>query len=98
MQTLLHEIETNPTQPIKLNGAFFTPCAILQFVVASAAEAELGALFLNCKQATIFQLTIEGIDHLQLPTPVNCNNSTVVGIAYNTVKQQCSRSMNMRCF
>jgi hypothetical protein len=43
----------NPTQPIKLNGAFFTLCAILQFVVASAAEAELGALFLNCKQATI---------------------------------------------
>jgi hypothetical protein len=44
----------NPTQPIKLNGAFFTLCAILRFAVASAAEAELGALFLNCKQATIF--------------------------------------------
>jgi hypothetical protein len=37
-----------------LNGAFFTLCAILGFVVASAAEAELGALFLNCKLATIF--------------------------------------------
>jgi hypothetical protein len=35
----------NPTQPIKLNGAFFTLCAILLFVVASTAEAELGALF-----------------------------------------------------
>jgi hypothetical protein len=44
----------NPTQPIKLNGAFFTLCAILWFVVASAAEAALGALFLNCKQAIIF--------------------------------------------
>ncbi len=44
----------NPTQPIKLNGAFFTLCAILRFVVASVKEAELGALFLNCKQATIF--------------------------------------------
>ncbi len=42
------------TKPIKLNGAFFTLCAILPFVVTSAAEAELGALFLNCKQATIF--------------------------------------------
>jgi hypothetical protein len=46
--------KSNPTKPIKLNGAFFTLCAILRFVVASAAEAELGALFLNCKQATIF--------------------------------------------
>ncbi len=34
-------------KPIKLNGAFHTLCAILRFVVASAAEAELEALFLN---------------------------------------------------
>ncbi len=86
----------NPTQPIKLNGAFFTLCAILRFVVASAAEAELGALFLNCKQATIFWLTLEAMGHPQPPTPINCNNSTAVGIANNTVKHQCSRSMKMR--
>ena len=46
--------KADPTKPIKLNKAFFTLCAILQFVGASAAEAELGALFLNCKQATFF--------------------------------------------
>jgi hypothetical protein len=40
--------------PIKLNGAFFTLCTILRFVVASAAEAELGALFLKCKEGIIF--------------------------------------------
>jgi hypothetical protein len=40
--------------PIRLNGEFFTICAILHFVVASAAEAELGALFLNCKEGIIF--------------------------------------------
>jgi hypothetical protein len=40
--------------PIKLNGAFFTLCTILRFVVASAAEAELKALFLNCKEGIIF--------------------------------------------
>jgi hypothetical protein len=88
----------NPTQPIKLNGTFFTLCAILWFVVASAAEAELGALFLNCKQVTIFQLTIEEMGHPQPPTPVNCNNFTTVGIANNTVKHQCSRSMETRFF
>ncbi len=47
----------DPTKPFKLNGAFFTLCSILPFVVASAAKAELGALFLNCKQATIFCIT-----------------------------------------
>jgi hypothetical protein len=41
-------------QPICLNGAFHTLCLILCFVVASAAEAELGALFLNCQEGRIF--------------------------------------------
>jgi hypothetical protein len=40
--------------PIKLNGAFFTLCAVLWFVITSATEAELGALFLNCKERMIF--------------------------------------------
>ena len=40
--------------PIKLNGAFFTLCTILRFVVASVAKAELGALFLNCKEGIFF--------------------------------------------
>jgi hypothetical protein len=35
----------DPTGPIKLNSTFFTLCAILRLVVASAAEADLGALF-----------------------------------------------------
>jgi hypothetical protein len=40
--------------PIKLNGAFFTLCTILRFVVASVAKAELGAFFLDCKEGIIF--------------------------------------------
>ena len=68
----------NPTKPTKLNGAFFTLCAILHFVIASAAEAELGALFLNCKQASIFRLTLEEMGHPQPPTPIHCDNSTAL--------------------
>ena len=34
-------------QPIKLNGKILITCAILKLVAASAAEAELGALFIN---------------------------------------------------
>jgi hypothetical protein len=79
--------KADPTKPIKLNGAFFTLCAILRFVVASAAEAELGALFLICKQAIIFRLTLEEMGHLQPPTLVHCDNSTAVGITNNSVKK-----------
>jgi hypothetical protein len=39
---------------ISLNGAFHVSTVILRFVVASAAEAELGALFHNCQTGIIF--------------------------------------------
>jgi hypothetical protein len=41
-------------EPIKLNGAFYTSSSIMRFVVASAAEAELGSLFHNCQTNMIF--------------------------------------------
>ncbi len=90
--------QPDATKPIKLNSAFFTLCSILRFVVASAAEAELGTRFLNCKQAAIFRVTLEEMGHPQPPIPVNCDNSTAVGIANNTVKCQRSRAMEMRFF
>jgi hypothetical protein len=41
-------------KPIVLNGAFHTSTTAMRFFVASAAEAELGALFHNCHTAIIF--------------------------------------------
>jgi hypothetical protein len=41
-------------KPIHLNGAFHVSTTILSFVVASAAEAELGALYHNCQTGIIF--------------------------------------------
>jgi hypothetical protein len=41
-------------EPIKINGAFYTSSVIMRFVVASAAEAELGALFHNFQTGMIF--------------------------------------------
>ena len=40
--------------PIKLNGAIHVTCTILKLVTASAAEAGLGALFLNAQEAKVF--------------------------------------------
>jgi hypothetical protein len=41
-------------EPIRLNGAFHVSTTILHFVVASTAEAELGALYHNCQTGIIF--------------------------------------------
>jgi hypothetical protein len=74
-------------QPIQLNGPVHTVTSICKFVVASAAEAELGALFYNCQDGTIFRLTLEELGHKQPPTPVHCNNTPAVAIANDIVKK-----------
>eukprot|EP00804_Cyclotella_cryptica_P019747 CCRYP_009656-RC/>CCRYP_009656-RC protein AED:0.39 eAED:0.39 QI:0/-1/0/1/-1/1/1/0/229 len=84
--------------PIKLNGAIHVISTILKFVAASAAEAELGALFVNAKEGRIIRLILHELGHPQPPTPIHCDNSTAAGIANNTVKHQCSRSMEMCYF
>ena len=85
-------------RPIKLNGAIFIMCGILKGVVASAAEAELAALFINAKEGKIIRMTLEEMGHKQPPRPRHCDNITATGIANDTVKKQRSRSMEMRFF
>jgi hypothetical protein len=84
--------------PIKLNGAIHITCTILKLVAASAAEAELGALFLNAQEAKVLQLTLLELSHPQPPTAIHIDNTTSVGIVNNTIKHQGSRAMEMRYF
>ncbi len=84
--------------PIKVNGVFHVSVNIVCFVVASAAEAELGALYHNCQTGIVFCQTLKAMGHKQPKTPVHCNYATTVGIANNTVKQQCLQSMEMHFF
>ncbi len=74
--------------PIKLNGAIHITCTILKLVTASAAEAELGALFLNAQEAKVFQLVLAELGHPQPPMPIHIDNTTTVGIVNNTIKCQ----------
>jgi hypothetical protein len=83
---------------IFLNGPVHVHAGICKFVVASAAEAELGALFYNCQEGKIIRLVLEELGHTQPATPVHCDNSTAVAIANDTVKKQRSRSMEMKFF
>jgi hypothetical protein len=85
-------------EPIKLNGAFHTNSTIMRFMVASTAEAKLGALFHNCQTGIVFQKTLDNLGHPRPKTPIPCNNATAVSIANNTVMRQQSRSMEMRFF
>ena len=81
-----------------MNGNIFVSCGILKVVVTSAAEAELGALFLNIKEGDTLRLTLMELGHTQPPTPVHYDNITATGIANNSVKKHRSRSMEMKFF
>ena len=84
--------------PIRLNGAIYALCNIMKFIASSAAEAELGSLFMNAKEGCIIRLTLKELGHPQPPTPMHCNNATAAGIANGSVKRQWSRAMEMRYF
>ena len=66
--------------------------------MASAAEAKLGALFLNCQEAVPIQITLEEMVHPQPPTPVQVDKSTALVIATGTIKQRMSKAIEMRFY
>jgi hypothetical protein len=70
--------------PIQINGAVHVTCTILKLVAASAAEAELGTLFLNAQEAKVILLVLEELGHPQPPTPIHIDNTTTAGIVNNT--------------
>lgn len=83
-------------EPIIINGAIHIYCTILKLAAALAAEAELGALFLNAQEAKVIHLfLLEELVHPYPPTPIHTDNTTTVGIVNNTIKRQRSRAIKM---
>jgi hypothetical protein len=72
--------------PIKLNGAIHIMCMILKLIAASAANAKLGALFLNAQETKVVHLTLAKLGHPQPPTPIQIDNTTTIGIVNNNIK------------
>lgn len=103
-----HYLSSKPSDPSKppaadapqpkLNGPISIPAKILREVVSSAAEAELGGLFYNGKEAVPERITLDELGHPQPPTPMITDNSTASGIANDSVKQRRSKAMDMRYY
>ena len=64
-------------------------------VLASAMEAELGALFFKCQQETALIITLEKMGHQQLPTPLVKDRATRNGFVNDNIQQQKSREIDM---
>ena len=93
---LLTNATASPNVPLKPNGAVRVLCHIMREVLSSAAEAELGALFHNGKEACPLRVALEEMGHPQPATPMATDNNTANGIATDTVKQKRSKAIDMR--
>jgi hypothetical protein len=80
------------------NGAVHTVAKIIKAVMSSAAEAELGGLFINAKMAVPIQTTLEELGHKQPLTPMQTDNSTACGVANNEIQPKATKAMDMRFY
>jgi hypothetical protein len=84
--------------PLHQNGPVHTECRIMKHVLASAAEAECGALHHNASEACGIRTALHEMGHPQPPTSIQVDNSTAAGIANQTVKQRRSKSNDMKFY
>ena len=78
------------------NGMIYALVKIMQNVMSSAMEAEVGAAFLTAKQACAMRTTLEELGHPQPATPLQVDNQTAVGFANDNIKHKHSKAIDMR--
>jgi len=78
------------------NGAVLNISQIIKSVMSSAAEAELGALFINAKTAVSMRQTLVELGHPQPLTPMQTDNSTANALLTNKIMPKALKAMDMR--
>jgi hypothetical protein len=68
------------------NGAIHNVAEIIKGVMSSAAEAELGAMYINARKAVEIRIILEEMGHKQPATPIQVDNSTAKGIVNKRVQ------------
>jgi hypothetical protein len=64
--------------------------------MSSAAEAELGALFINAKTAVSMRQTLIELGHPQPCTPIQTDNATAHALLTNKILPKALKAMDMR--
>jgi hypothetical protein len=63
-----------------------------------AAEAETGGCYYNGKDAVPLRIALTEMGHPQSATPIECDNTTAVGILNDSIRQRRSKAMDMRFY
>jgi hypothetical protein len=78
------------------NGAVLNIPKILKAIMSSAAEAELGALYINAREAIPMRHLLEEMGHKQPPMPIQTDNSTALGVVTNNIQPRRTKAMDMQ--
>ena len=78
------------------NGVLPNISQIIKAVMSSAAEAELGTLFVNEKSAVPIRTTLVELGHLKTNTLMQTDNSTARRVLTNRITPKATKSMDMR--
>ena len=79
------------------NSAVLNISQIIRAVMSSAAEAELGALFINTNTAVSMRQTLIKLGHPQPRTPMQTDNATAHALITNKILPKALTAMDM-CF
>jgi hypothetical protein len=88
----------NKTDKKITDGAILIIRKVLKHVMSLAAEAEIGAVFIDTKEGAVLRTTLEELGHPQPPTPMETDNTTATGYINGTRKQKCTKAMDMRFY
>ena len=66
--------------------------------MSSAAEAEIGAMYINARKAVPTRRTLEEMGHPQPNTPMQTDNSTADAVVNNKVQPKRTKAMDMRYY
>ena len=87
-----------PPADASINGAIHITSKIIKRVMGSAAEAEIGAAYLNGQEGIPIRTTLIEMGHPQPPTPLQVDNTTARSFAAGTMKQKRSKSIDMNFY
>ncbi len=88
-------MSSNVTNPHN-NGAVLNIPQLIKAVMSLAAEAELGALYINAYKAVPMRQLLTEMGHIQPRTPIQTNNSTACGVVNSNIQPWQAKAMDMR--
>ena len=77
------------------NSAVSTILQIIKAVMSLVTEAKVGALFIDCHDAVPARHVLKFLGHPQLPTPMQMDNTTTLGVVNQNVMKKL-KSMDMK--